>query len=300
MEQATKVDKVGNVLLATYRPDAVERTGRKLKMEYVGMGSVFLFIWLVDFSGAAHWTQSALATAGTFFLFLGLKKKTRDHLVTSFLMFAAAALAQPAVTVLLWVLPYMLFGMCAWAMEGYLEKRRNRIFTLPAVFAVMAWASPLWPLAFAFVAAYLLEARDDTPGLRRKLALVVAASGLTAAAGTVLAPWREDPAAWARYAPDGWHLLVYVAVAIPVALCLVAYWPQLAWPHRVNGVLFTLAGPLGIRLLAMFGIAGTIVLAATVFRQSADSLRWRSAFKHAEWYYFWVILAVVAGLFFLR
>jgi hypothetical protein len=300
MDQATKVDKVGNVLLATYRPDAVERTGRRLKMEYVGMGCVFAFIWLVSFSGTAHWTESALATAGTFFLFLGLKKKTRDHLVTSFLMFAAAALAQPAVTVLLWVLPYMLFGMCAWAMEGYLEKRRNRIFTLPAVFAALAWATPLWPLAFAFVAAYLLEARDDAPGLRRKLALVVGASGLAAAVLTVLAPWRGDPASWTPVPLDARDYLLLGAVALPVLLCLAFYWKQLAWPHRVNGLLFTAVAPLGIRGLAMFGIAGTIVLAATVFRQSADSLRWRSAFKHAEWYYFWVILAVVAGLVLLR
>nr|MCU0231719.1 hypothetical protein [Acidobacteriota bacterium] len=284
MDQATKVDKVGNVLLATYRPDVVERSGRKLKMEYVGMGCVFAFIWIVSFSGTAHWVQSAIATGGTFFLFLGLKKKTRDHLVTSFLMFAAAALAQPAVTELLWVLPYMLFGMCAWAMEGYLEKRRNRIFTLPAVLGLMAWATPLWPLGFAFVAAYLLERRDDVPALRRKLAVVVGTSGLAGAAATAFAPWRVDAVPWMPVRLDDWHYLLLAALAVPVLLCLVFYWRDLAWPHRVNGLLFAAIAPVGIRGLAIFGIAGTIVLAATVFRQSADSLRWRSAFKHAEWY----------------
>lgn len=300
MEQATRVDKVGNVLLASYRPDAVERTGRKMKMEYVGMGSVFLFIWLVDFSGVPHWTQSALATAGTFFLFLGLKKKTRDHLVTSFLMFGAAALAQPAVTVLLWVLPYMLFGACAWAMEGYLEKRRNRIHTLPVVFGVFAWVSPLWPLAFAFVAAYLLEAREELPGLRRRLALIVGASGLVAALAALFGPTKGMLRAAVRVAPDTWHLAILAAVGVPVVLCLARYWPVLAWPHRVNGIVFTVLAPLDIRLAALFGMAGAIVLAATVFRQSADSLRWRSAFKHAEWYFFWIILATSLGLLFGR
>ncbi|MCU0255055.1 MAG: hypothetical protein MUE47_11045, partial [Acidobacteria bacterium] len=98
----------------------------------------------------------------------------------------------------------------------------------------------------------------------------------------------------------GWHYLLLAALAVPVLLCLVFYWRDLAWPHRVNGLLFAAIAPVGIRGLAMFGIAGTIVLAATVFRQSADSLRWRSAFKHAEWYYFWVILAVVVGLVLVR
>ena len=39
-------------------------------------------------------------------------------------------------------------------------------------------------------------------------------------------------------------------------------------------------------------MAAAILLAATVFRQSIDSPRVRPAFKHAEWYFFWVVLAV--------
>jgi len=296
MEQATKVDKVGNVLPVSYRPDAVERVGRRLKMEYVGMASVFLFIWLVDFRGAADWRQSTLATAGSFFLFLGLKKKTRDHLVTSFLLFAAAALAQPAVTAWGWALPYMLFGACSWAMEGYLEKRRNRIYALPVIFAAFGWSSLLWPLAFAFIAAYLLEPREDLPGLRRRLATLVGASGVAAIAGSSLRLRSGDPLPHLQTPPDVWLLGVFAAVAVPALLALTVYWKGLAAPHRMNGVLFTALAPFDDRLVAMFGVSAAIVLAATLFRQSADSLSWRPVFKHAEWYFFWVVLATAVGL----
>jgi len=47
--------------------------------------------------------QTLAATAATYFLFLGLKKKTRDHICTSFLMFAVAAVALA-----MWLFP-------AWA-----------------------------------------------------------------------------------------------------------------------------------------------------------------------------------------
>ena len=49
-------------------------------------------------------------------------------------------------------------------------------------------------------------------------------------------------------------------------------------------------------MIAVFAIASTIVLAATVFRQSVESNQLRPHFKRAEWYYFWVILAVALGL----
>lgn len=296
MQQATKVDRVGNLLPASYAPDAVERIGRKLKMEYVGMASVFLFIWLVDFRGAADALQAGFATAGIFFLFLGLKKKTRDHLVTSFLMFAAAALAQPAVTAWRWALPYMLLGACAWAMEGYLEKRRQRIYALPAILAVFGWSSLLWPLAFAFVAAYLVVPREEVPGLRRRLAIVIAVSGVAAVAGSSVRLRGGDPLPYVQAPPDLWLLGIFAAIAIPTLLALTVYWKDLAAPHRMNGVLFTVLAPFDDRLVAIFGISAAIVLAATLFRQSADSLSWRPAFKHAEWYFFWVILATAVGL----
>ncbi len=282
-----------------YRPDAVERLGRKLKMEYVGMASVFLLIWLVDFRGVPRWTDSALATAGTFFLFMGLKKKTRDHLVTSFLLFAAAALAVTAMTELVWVLPYALFGVSTWAMEGYLEKRRGRIIALPAILAGFAFVSPMWPLAFAFVAAYLLEPRLDAPGLRKRLAWLVGVSAISGLAVSTVAPWRGDLASLRTEVPDLWQLGLLAVFSVPVASSVVAYWDRLARPHRMNAILFGVLAPFDERCIALFAMVGAIVLAASVFRESADSLRWRHAFKHAEWYFFPVVFAIALGVLLL-
>jgi hypothetical protein len=279
-----------------YRPDAIERVGRKLKMEYVGMGSVFLLLWLVDFRGVPHWTQSALATAGTFFLFMGLKKKTRDHLVTSFLLFAAAALAVTAVTELVWVLPYALFGASAWAMEGYLEKRRGRIFALPAILGGFAWTSPFWPLAFLFAAAYLLEPRPDAPGLRKRLAWLVGFSGSAALAVSAAAPWRGGSPEWQSHPPDLWQLGLLALFAVPVLSNLILYRGRLARPHLVNGIVFGVLASIDERAVAIFGMAGAIVLAATVFRESTDSPRWRHALKHAEWYFFPLVTVVALSL----
>lgn len=279
-----------------YRPDAVERIGRKLKMEYVGMGSVFLLLSLADFRGVPHGTQAALATAGTFFLFMGLKKKTRDHLVTSFLLFAAAALAVTAVTELVWVLPYALFGACTWAMEGYLEKRRGRIFALPAILGGFAWASPFWPLAFVFAAAYLLEPRSDAPGLRKRLAWMVGIAGLAGIAVSAAAPWREGSPEWQSHPPDLWQLGLLAVFTVPVLSSLLAYRDRLAHPHRVNGVLFGLLAPFDERCIAVFAMVGAIVLAASVFRESADSPRWRHALRRAEWYFFPIVTVVALSV----
>jgi hypothetical protein len=286
------------LLPSDYRPDAMERVGRKLKMEYVGMSSVFLLLWLVDFRGVPHWTQSALATAGTFFLFMGVKKKTRDHLVTSLLLFAAAALAVTAVTELVWVLPYALFGACAWAMEGYLEKRRGRIFALPAILGGFAWTSPFWPLALLFLAAYLLEPRAEAPGLRKRLARLVVVSGLAGLAVSASAPWRDGWTEWQRHPPDLWQLALLALFTIPVLSSLVAYRGRLARPHLVNGLLFGFFAPFDERCVALFGMVGAIVLAATVFKESADSPRWRHALKHLEWYFFPLVTVAALSMFF--
>jgi len=53
------------VLPADYAPDWMERTGRKLKMEYVGMGSVFTVIFKTAFVHLPRASQSAIATIGT-------------------------------------------------------------------------------------------------------------------------------------------------------------------------------------------------------------------------------------------
>lgn len=272
-----------------YAPDNVERFGRKFKMEYVGMASVFLTIWLLHFANVA-------AILAMFFLFVALKKKTRDHLVTSFLMFAAAALAVPAVVESGWGLPFALFAMLAWALEGWLEKRPGRIVSIPFVLAALGACTPFWPVGLLFVGAYLLQPRPDAPHLTRRLAMLAAVGVVLAAAvaAAVAAP------ALVREAPGPLSLVIWLGVAGPAALALALFWRSLAVPHRINALVTGILAPFDERMIAVFGIAGTIVLAATVFRQSVESTQLRPHFKRAEWYYFWVILAVAVGLLVAR
>ena len=272
-----------------YAPDGVERFGRKFKMEYVGMASVFLTIWLLAFANIA-------AILAMFFLFVALKKKTRDHLVTSFLMFAAAALAVPAVLARGWGLPFALFAMLAWALEGWLEKRPGRIVTIPFVLAALGACTPFWPLGLLFVGAYLLQPRPDAPHLARRLALLAAVG----AVATVAAAAAAAAPGLVREAPGPLSLVIWLGVAGPAALALALFWRSLAVPHRINALVTGILAPLDERMIAVFGIAGTIVLAATVFRQSVESTQLRPHFKRAEWYYFWVILAVAVGLLVTR
>jgi phosphate starvation-inducible membrane PsiE len=271
-----------------YVPDAIERFGRRFKMEYVGMASVFLTIWLLHF-------QDAAALAAMFFLFVALKKKTRDHLVTSFLMFAAAALAVPAVESG-WGLPVALFAMLAWALEGWLEKRPGRIVTIPFVLGALGATTVLWPVGLAFAGAYLLQPRPDAPRLLRRLALLEGAGVVLAVAATlgVFGMTATDAAGWRT--PSPLHLTLWLTLATPAALALVLFWRSLAAPHRLNALVAGALAPFDERMIAVFAIASTIVLAATVFRQSVESTQLRPHFKRAEWYYFWVILAIALGL----
>lgn len=268
-----------------YVPDGVERFGRRFKMEYVGMASVFLTIWLLNF-------QNVAAILAMFFLFVALKKKTRDHLVTSLLMFAAATLAVPAVSRSAWALPFALFAMLAWALEGWIEKRPGRIVAVPFVLGGLAASTPFWPLGIVFAGAYLLEPRPDAPHLTRRLALLVASGAVLAAVAAAAFP----PHDLVPMPPDPLSLAIWLAVAAPAAFALALFWRSLAMPHRVNALVTLALAPFDERMIAVFGIAGTIVLAATVFRQSVESTQLRPHFKRAEWYYFWVILAVAVGL----
>jgi len=259
-------------------------------MEYVGMASVFLTIWLLHF-------ESVVALAAMFFLFVALKKKTRDHLVTSFLMFAAAALAVPAVrSTGKGGLIFALFAMLAWALEGWLEKRPGRIVTIPFVLGALGATTPAWPVAVLFSGAYLLEPRPDAPHLRRRLAWLEAA-GLVLALGAAFFVARSGVAApLIPTPPTPRHLAIVAAVAAPAAMALVVFWRSLAAPHRWNALISGALAPFDHGMVAVFAISATIVLAATVFRQSVDSPVLRPHFKRAEWYYFWAILAVALGL----
>ena len=101
----------GTPLSRVYIPGPVQRFGRKLKIEYLGMASVYSIIGLLYFGDFASWYESVLVTLGAFFLFLGLKKKTEDHLVGSLVLFAAVSVAQAPVVVSKWIVPYLLFGL---------------------------------------------------------------------------------------------------------------------------------------------------------------------------------------------
>lgn len=299
MTSVSEADEVV-VMPADYAPDWMERTGRKMKMEYVGMGSVFAVIFKTAFGGLPRSSQAAIATAGTLFLFMGLKKKTRDHIAASFLLFAAAALAGPGVTNGLWYLPYALFGACIWAMEGYLEKRRTRIYALPVVLGGFAAVSPAWVLGLAFVATYLLQARPEVPGLRRRLAWIVAASAVVATAVAALVASRGAAKALTLQAPTSGLRLLYAPVALVGVACLAYYWSRLAVPHRLNAVLFGLLAPFDARLAALFGMASMVLLSATIFRHGIDSDRLRPLTKHAEWYFFPVVFAAALWTVFGR
>ena len=293
-------DLVPVVMPASYKPDWAERWGRKLKMEYVGMASVMTVVMLIGFGGLPRLVQAAIATAGTFFLFLGLKKKTRDHIAASFLLFAATALASPGVTSGLWFAPYALFGACIWAMEGYLEKRRGRINALPVVLGVFAAVSPVWVLGLAFVAAYLLQPRPEVPGLRKRLVGIVAVSAVAAAVVAVVVGSRGSAQAWTLAPPSGVLLVLYALVAVVTVLCLAFYWSRLAIPHRLNPILFGVLAPFDARFIAMFGMVSMVLLSATIFRHGIDSDRLRPAVKHAEWYFFPAVFAVALWAVFLR
>ncbi len=279
------------VMPVDYRPDWMERTGRKFKMEYVGMGSVFAVIFRTAFVGLPRASCSMVATLGSLFLFMGLKKKTRDHISCSLLLFIAAALAHSGVTHWGWFWAYALFGACVWAMEGYREKRRSRIYTLPVVIGVFAALSPGWILGLGFVAAYLLEPRPELPGLRKRLAILVAVSG---AVGAGVAACVDSIGGWRvpEPSPPSVTLLVlYAAIALVTASCLAFYWSRLAWPHRVNAILFGVFAAFDARIVALFGMAAMIVWSATIFRHGIDSDRLRPYTKHAEWYFFPLVFA---------
>ena len=282
-------------VLINYKPGPVEVWGRRMKMEYVGMASVFTVIAVLIYGGQP-WTRSLVAMMGSFFLFLGLKKKNRDHLMCSFLLFLAALLARPAVLAADWALPLLLFGATVFSLERYIEKRPSQVFVLPVVLAVWAWVDGFWVLGLLFAAAYLFEPRTDRPGWRAKLALTVLIAALAGgiAAAVRLMGSNAPDAYWpsARIALGPTHLVFAACLAVAVLAVLVTYWRRLIVPHRINPLVFAVLAPWDIRLTAMFGMVAAVVLAATIFRHSIDSDRMRPFFKHAEWHFFWWVLAL--------
>lgn len=279
---------------ADFVPTAVERFGRKIKLEYFGMTSVYLIIGISIF-GKAGWPQALICMAGAFLVFLSIKKKTRDHLSGSLLLFASALLARGAVLEAHWALSYLGFAACACAMEGYLGKRQEQSLALPLIFVLWSLVDISWLFALGFVAAYLLFPWTERPGLRKRTSWLVAISAILAMAVTIL---RTDlslglDAVWTMRLPletdQRWMLL---SLGLPTLLCLAAYWRRMLPTHRLNTIVFGLLAPFDQRWLAMFGMVAVITLSATAFRQSIDLDSIRPFFKHAEWFYFWLILGV--------
>lgn len=279
-----------------YVPGPVERFGRRIKVEYLGMASVYSIIALLFFGDFSSWYKTILATLGAFFLFLGLKKKTEDHLVGSLVLFAAVSIAQGPIRFSEWVVPYLLFGLAVFIMEGYRERRPTRIYALPALFLGWSLADSSWWLGLVYAALYLAFPRAEKPHLRRHLAYMVILGlllGFSAHAivyGAIGSSFRFFPPG--HVALDRTGLEVLVALGVPTLLCLGVYWKKLLAPHRWNTLLFACLAPWDGRLAALFGMVAAVLLCATVFRDSVDSPNMRPFFKHFEWHYFWYVFAV--------
>lgn len=281
--------------VAGHVPTVVERFGRRIKLEYVGMISVYLIIGLLIFGGAPNWYDALFGAIGAFLVFLGIKKKTRDHLSGSLVLFASTLLARGAVFDAGWSLSYLGFASCVCAMEGYLEKRQEQSLALPVIFLLWIFVDSSWIPALGFVAAYLLYPWTERPGLRRRLGWLVAVSAVLAIGGTAigfgvtpsLAALRSE-----RLPLDSTQQFLLLSMGLPTLLCLMAYWRKLIPTHRLNTIVFAVLAPFDQRLLAMFGMVAAITLSATAFRHSIDLDSLRPYLKHAEWFYFWLVSTI--------
>jgi hypothetical protein len=227
-------------------------------MEYVGMASVFVVIAVLIFGGSP-WVRTIASTAASFFLFLGLKKKNRDHLMCSMHLFGAALLARPAVFEAGWALQLLLFGATVFSAERYLEKKPQQVAFLPLILGAWAWLDGLWILGLGYSAAYILCPRSDREGATTILVRSViagAAVGLIVTAIRLLGPGAPE-GYWfgARIAPERWLLLVVAGTA-------------------------------------MFAMVAAVLFSASIFKLSIDSDRIRPYIWHAEWHYFYLITAL--------
>ncbi len=289
---ATETD---GIVIEGYEPGLVEVYGRRLKMEYAGMASVFVVTAVLVFGGTP-WPRTVAATAGSFFLFLGLKKKNRDHLVCSLHLFGAALLARAAVFEADWALPLLLFGATVFSAERYLEKKPQQVALLPLILGTWAWFDGLWVLGLAYTATYVLCPRNDREGATRILVLSVVSG---AAAGVVVTALRlfgtDVPAGYwfgARVAPANGLLLAVVALGAAVLAVLFCYRRRLIIPHKLNPLVFAALAPWDVRLAATFAMVAAVLFSASIFKLSIDSDRIRPYIWHAEWHYFYLITAV--------
>jgi len=291
------VTETDGIVIEGYEPGPVEVLGRRLKMEYVGMASVFVVIAVLIFGGSP-WLRTLEATTGTFFLFLGLKKKNRDHLMCSLHLFGAAMLARAAVFEADWALPLLLFGATVFSAERYLEKKPQQVAFLPVILGAWAWFDGVWLLGLAYTAVYILCPRSDRPGATKILVRSViggAAAGLIVMAVRLLG--TSSPAGYwfgTRIAPVNWLLVVVAAIIVAVIVVIAFYRRRLIVPHKINPLLFAALAPWDIRLTAMFAMVAAVLFSASIFKLSIDSDRLRPYIWHAEWHYFYLMLALAA------
>ena len=297
------VTETDGIVIEGYEPGPVEMYGRRLKMEYVGMASVFVIIAELIFGGSP-WLRTIVATAASFFLFLGLKKKNREHLMCSLHLVVAALLARPAVFDVGWAVPLLLFGATVFSAERYLEKKPQQVAFLPLILGAWAWLDGLWLLGLAYSAAYILCPRSDRPGATKILVRSViagAAAGLIVTAVRLLGPGAPD-GYWfgARVAPERWLLAVVAVLVVAVLVVIAAYYRRLMVPHKVNPLVFAALAPWDIRLTAMFAMVTAVLFSASIFKLSIDSDRIRPYIWHAEWHYFYLMLALAVWAVFFR
>jgi len=283
------------IVIEGYEPGPVEVYGRRLKMEYVGMASVFVVIAVLIFGGAP-WARAATATAASFFLFLGLKKKNRDHIMCSTLLFMAAMLARPAILTADWAWSLMLFGATVFSLERYLEKRPQQVSFLPLVIGAWAWINGAWILGLLYAASYLTYRRTDRPGAGMILVRSVAAAAVAGCIVTIVRLMGTSPPLgyWLnpRIQPGQIQLVAMAFVVLAVLVVFGAYRRRLIPPHRINPLVFAALAPWDLRLTAMFGMVAAVLFAATIFRHSIDSDRARPFIWHAEWHFFYLVFAL--------
>jgi hypothetical protein len=283
------------IVIEGYEPGPIEVCGRRLKMEYVGMASIFVVIAELIFGGGP-WIRPVVATAASFYLFLGLKKKNRDHLMCSVLLVSAAVLARPAVMTADWAWSLMLFGATIFSLERYLEKRPQQVYYLPLVIGIWAWIDGAWLLGLVYAAIYLTYRRTDRQGAATILVRSVAAAAVTGGVVTIVRLMGTNP-------PDGYWLIptiqpgqvqlwVTAGLVLAVLVVLAAYWSRLIPPHRINPLVFAALAPWDLRLTAMFAMVAAVLFAATIFRLSIDSDRLRPFIWHAEWHFFYLVFGL--------
>jgi len=133
-------------------------------------------------------------------------------------------------------------------------------------------------------------------GQRRLLRRMVGLSALAAIAVGVIQMGRGSHAMPVLEPPDRTTLALYAGMVLAAGACLAFYWKKLTARHRLSAPALGVLAAFDRRVVAVFGMAAVVVLAATVFQRSIDSDRWRPLFKKAEWYFFWVVLVTALGL----